>query len=154
MISAQDIKKLRRETGAGVMDAKKALEEAGGDNEKAKKILATNAQSIAKKKTERSAKQGLVESYVHAGRIGVLLEVSCESDFVARNAEFKELARNLAMQIASMNPKNIDELMTENYIRDESLTIKDLMEQKIAKIGENIQIKRFTRFELGEEQSS
>ena len=151
MNSAEDIAKLRVETGAGVMDCKKAFEKANGDFEKAKKILADNAQAIAKKKHDRSAKQGIIECYLHGSRIGVLLEINCESDFVARNEEFKKLAKEIAMQIASMNPKNVEELLEENYIRDESLTIKDLITQAIGKIGENIQVKRFVRYELGEE---
>lgn len=151
MISSQDIAKLRAETGAGVMDCKKALEDVSGDFEKAKKLLANNAESIAKKKSERVANQGLIECYCHNGKIGVVLELSCESDFVARNNEFKNLAHELAMQIASMNPQNTDELMASIYIRDESMIIKNLIEQAIGKIGENIQLKRFARFELGEE---
>ena len=151
MISSEIIAKLRLDTGAGVMDCKKSLEESSGDYEKAKKILALNAQAIAKKKADRVAKQGLIECFVHGGKIGVILEINCETDFVARNDEFKNLAHNIAMQIASMNPQNIEELLNENYIRDESLTIKQLLEQTIAKIGENIQVKRFERFEMGEE---
>ncbi len=150
MISAEIIARLRAETGAGVMDCKEALEKSSGDYEKAKKILAANAQAIAKKKTERSAKQGLIECYCHGGKIGVVLELNCETDFVARNEEFKNLAHELAMQIASMNPGNVDELMSGIYIRDEATSIKQLVEQIIAKTGENIQVKRFTRFELGE----
>lgn len=150
MISSEIIAKLRAETGAGVMDCKDALEKAGGDYEKAKKILAGNAAAIAKKKAEREAKYGLIECYSHNGKIGVILEINCETDFVARNAEFKNLAHELALQIASMNPKTIEELLAGIYIRDESITIRQLMEQLIAKIGENIQVKRFERFELGE----
>jgi len=149
VISLEIVAKLRSETGAGVMDCKKALEETGGDYEKAKKILAQNAQAIAKKKQDRSASQGVVECYCHGGKIGVILELACETDFVAKNDEFKNLAHELAMQIASMNPKDIEELMDGLYIRDDSLKIKDLIEQTIAKTGENIQVKRFERFELG-----
>lgn len=151
MISAEIIAKLRAETGAGVMDCQEAIQKAGGDFEKAKKLLADNAAVIAKQKSERSAKQGLIECYSHGGKIGVVLELNCETDFVARNDEFKNLAHELAMQIASMNPKNVEELMAENYIRDESITIKSLVCAVIAKTGENIQVKRFERFELGEE---
>lgn len=151
MISAEIISRLRAETGAGVMDCKKALEDSDGDYAKAKILLARNAQAIAKKKAERNAEQGLIECFCHGGKIGVILELACETDFVAKNALFKNLAHEIALQIVSMNPKNIDELMDENYIRDESLTIRQLVEQAIAKIGENIQIKRFERFELGEE---
>lgn len=150
MISSQLISKLRAETGAGVMACKKALDETKGDFEKAKKILAKNAQAMAAKKAERAAEQGLIECYCHGGKIGVILELNCETDFVARNAEFKNLAHEIAMQIASMNPKDIDDLMSEIYIRDELMTIRQLVEQAIAKIGENIQVKRFIRYELGE----
>ena len=151
MASAQDIAKLRLETGAGVMDCKKAIDESDGDYEQAKKILSVNAQAIAKKKAERSAKQGLIECYCHSGKIGVVLELNCETDFVARNDEFKALAKDLAMQIASMNPKDVDELLAEEFIKDPSVKVKDLVEQLIGKVGENIQIKRFIRYELGEE---
>lgn len=151
MISKDDIAKLRLETGAGVMDCKKALEEARGDFHQAKEILSRNAEVIAKQKSERSAKQGIIECYNHGGKIGVLLEIACESDFVAKNSEFKKLAHELAMQIASMSPQDLEELLAQPYIRDESMTIKDSVQQAIAKIGENIQIKRFVRFELGEE---
>ena len=150
MISSEFIAKLRAETGAGVMDCKDALEKAGGEYEKAKKILAGNAQVIAKNKAGRIAKHGLIECYSHNGKIGVILELGSETDFVARNAEFKNLAHELALQIASMNPKNTEEFLAGTYIRDESMTIRQLMEQVIAKIGENIQVKRFERYELGE----
>ncbi|MFA6492927.1 MAG: translation elongation factor Ts [Patescibacteria group bacterium] len=151
MTSAQDVAKLRTVTGAGVMDCKKALEESNGDFDKAQKILASNAQSIAQKKAERAANQGLIETYNHASKIGVVLEIACESDFVAKNDEFKDLAHNIAMQIASINPKDLPELLEGSYIKDDSLTIKDLIDQATAKIGENIKVKRFIRYELGEE---
>ncbi len=144
------IAKLRSETGAGVMDCKKAYDKAKGEYEKAIKILKDNAQAIAKKKAERSAKQGLVECYCHGGKIGVVLEINCESDFVAKNDEFKNLAHEVAMQVASMNPKGVNELLEGKYIRDDSVTVKNLIDQAVGKIGENIQIKRFIRFELGE----
>ena len=145
------VAKLREETGAGVMDCKKALDEAGGDYEKAKGILAANADSIAKKKAERSTEQGLIEAYVHGGRVGVLVEVRCESDFVAKNPEFKAMAHNIALQIASMAPQNIKELLGQEYIMDTKMTIDGYIKSVISKIRENIQVKRFTRFELGEE---
>lgn len=151
MISSQEVLKLRAETGAGVMDCQKALEEARGDFDKAKKILANNAQAVAEKKSARPARHGLIECYSHLDKIGVVLEIACESDFVARNQEFKNLAHNIAMQIASMNPQNIEELFNQKYIKDETLTTSDLLNQAISKIGENIQIKRFVRYELGEE---
>ncbi|MGA2666559.1 MAG: translation elongation factor Ts [Patescibacteria group bacterium] len=151
MISSELVARLRAETGGGVMDCKKALEKTGGDFEKAKQILVSHAQVIAQKKQERSVKQGLIECYCHSGKIGVVLELNCETDFVARNAEFKTLAKDLAMQIASMNPKNLEDLLASNFIKDESSTVQALIEQAVAKTGENIQIKRFVRYELGEE---
>lgn len=151
MISADQIAKLRAETGAGVMDCKKALEDASGDSEKAKKLLAQNSEAIAKKKAERKTEKGIVECYSHSGKIGVILELACETDFVAKNDEFKNLAHDIAMQIASMNPKDTEGLMAQNYIRDEAMTVRQLVELAIGKIGENIQVKRFARFELGEE---
>lgn len=148
---SSQVAKLREETGAGVMDCKHALDDAGGDFKKAKAILAKNAEAIAKKKSERVTKQGLVEAYIHAGRVGVLVELRCESDFVAKNPEFKNLAHNLALQIASMSPKNIDELLAQEYIMDPGRTIDAYIKSVISKIRENIQIQRFERFELGEE---
>jgi len=149
-MSAQDIAKLREETGAGVMECKRALEESQGDFQKAKDILAKSAEAIAKKKAERATKAGLIECYCHAGKIGVLLEIVCESDFVAKNEDFKMLAHNVAMQIASMAPSDVDDLLAQEYIMDSSLTIDKYLKSLILKIGENIQIKRFVRFELGE----
>lgn len=149
-MSAQDVAKLREETGAGVMECKKALDEAKGDFTKAKAILATSADAIAKKKADRAANQGVIEAYSHAGKIGVLLEVNCESDFVAKNPDFKAMAHNLVLQIASMAPKDVAELMTQDYILDSSLTVEAYVKTLVLKIRENIQIKRFTRFELGE----
>jgi len=150
-ISLEMIKKLRAETLAGVSDCRMALEDAGGDFAKAKKLLAEHGLEKAAKKANKETSQGLIESYIHAGdRIGVLLELRCETDFVARNAEFKNLAHELVMQIAAMNPKNIAELSTSGYIRDTSQTIDSLIKQTIAKVGENIIIHRFIRYELGE----
>lgn len=151
-MSASEIAKLRSETGAGVMDCKRAYEQAGGDYPKALQILQDNVDAIAKKKAERATKQGLIEVYAHAGRVGVLLEINCESDFVAKNSEFKTLAHNIAMQIASMNPKTVEELLSQEYIMDPSMKISDCLNAAIGKIRENIQIKRFIRFELGEEK--
>jgi elongation factor Ts len=151
MIDPEVVKELREETGAGVMDCKRALEDAKGDFEKAKTLLAENAQAIAQKKAERETNHGVIETYLHGNRIGVILELNSETDFVAKNIEFKELAHDLAMQIASMGPKDEEELMKEPFIKDETLTIEDLIQSKIAKTGENIKLKRFKRFELGEE---
>ena len=152
MSLSEDIAKLREETGAGVMDCKKALEEAGNDFNKAKAILATNADAIARKKAERATHAGLIEAYVHAQKIGVLLELNCETDFVGKNQDFKNLAHNLAMQIASMAPKNVEELLAQDYILEPSMKVEDYIKSLIGKIRENIQVKRFARYELGEEK--
>lgn len=149
-MNTQDIARLRAETGAGVMECKQALQDARGDFQKAKKFLAQSAQAIAKKKSERVTKNGLIEGYVHAGKIGVLIEVACESDFVAKNPKFREMAHNLAMQIASMNPKNIEELLEQEFIVDQTQKVKDYINTQVLQIKENIQVKRFVRYELGE----
>lgn len=153
MTSAQDIAKLREETGAGVMECKRALEEASGDFNKAKEILSSSADTVAKKKAERATKSGLIECYCHAQKVGVILEVNCESDFVAKNQDFKTMVHNVAMQIASMAPKNIEELLAQEYIMDSSMTVDKFIKSIILKIRENIQVKRFTRYELGETQT-
>lgn len=150
-MSASEIAKLREETGAGVMDCKKALEEAGGDYEKAKKILATNAAAIAKKKAERATNHGIIEVYSHGGKVGVLVEVLCESDFVIKSPLFRELTKNIALQIASMNPKEVDELLKQEYIKDPSMAVESYLHSIIGQIKENIKVKRFIRYELGEE---
>lgn len=152
-MSAQDIAKLREETGAGVMDCKRAFEEANGDFKKAKEILAQNAEAIAHKKAERATKAGVIECYVHGGRIGVLLELNSESDFVARNEKFKSLAHNLAMQIASMNPKTVEELLQQDYIMASGQKVEDYLKSVIGEIRENIKINRFIRYEVGETQT-
>ncbi len=165
-ITVETIKALREEMGAGVMDAKRALEEAQGNLEKAREILRERGVASAAKKAGRSANEGLVEAYIHGGgRVGVIVEVNCETDFVARTDDFKELAHNLAMQVAAMNPKYVDEadilddekadptevvLMSQPYIKDASLSIKDVVLEAAGRLGENIKIKRFTRFALGE----
>ncbi len=143
-----DIQKLRQTTGAGIMDCQKALKEANGDFDKALLIIREQGKLIARKKSEKATGAGFLESYVHNERVGVLLELRCETDFVARSGEFGELAHNLVMQIAAMNPENVDDLMNQLYIKDESVKVKDLIQQVIAKTGENIKIERFCRYEL------
>lgn len=147
----EKIKQLREKTGAGVMDAKKALEESGGDMKKAEDIIAAKGIVKAEKKADREVKSGLVYGYTHQGRVGVLVEVSCETDFVAKNPEFEALCKEVALQVASMEPKDVEELLEQDYIRDGSKKIKDLVTSLIGKIGENIQVRRFVRFELGGE---
>ena len=145
-ISAQQIKDLREKTQAGFADCKNALEEAEGDMKKAEEILRKKGFEKAAKKSDRETGQGLVESYVHqTGKVGVLVSILCETDFVARTDEFKSLAHEVAMQIASMNPKDIASLLKQEYIRDGSKTINDLVTETIAKLGENIQIGDFKR---------
>ena len=196
-ISAQVVKELREKTSAGMMDCKKALQEANGDIEKATESLRQKGLASANKKSSRIATEGVIESYIHmGGKLGIIVEVNCETDFVARRPEFQELARNIAMQIAACplveyigtssipaeiiqkeketesgkedlakKPKEIKEkilegriqkrlkemsLMDQPFIRDSSVTIEELVKQNIAKLGENIQIRRFERFVLGE----
>ncbi len=148
-ISAQQIKDLREKTQAGFADCKNALEEAKGDMKKAEEILRKKGFEKAAKKSDRETEQGLVESYVHqTGKVGVLVSVLCETDFVARTDEFKHLAHEVAMQIAAMNPKDVDVLLKQEYIRDGSQTINDLVTAAIAKLGENIKISDFKRSEI------
>ena len=196
-ISAQIVKELRDKTSAGMMDCKKALQDSNGDMEKAMETLRQKGLATANKKASRIATEGLVECYIHmGGKLGVMVEVNCETDFVSRRPEFQELAKNIAMQIAASSsveyidvssiPKDLIEsekkneatkddlankpadirdkivegriqkrmkeltLMNQEFIRDSSLTIDDLLKQNIAKLGENIQIRRFERFILGE----
>lgn len=196
MISASVVKELREKTGAGMMDCKKALSETGGDLEKAAEYLREKGLAAAAKKAGRIAAEGIVDAYIHmGGRIGVLVEVNCETDFVARTDEFRAFVRDVAMQIAATNPQylrredvseevlqkerdilkaqalnegkpekvvekivqgRIEKFYTENclleqaFIRDTDMTITDLLKEKIAKIGENINIRRFVRYEMGE----
>lgn len=150
-VTMEEVQKIRQESGAGVMDSKKALEEAGGDYKKALDILKKRGAIVAAKKAARSAEQGLIEAYVHGkGKIGVLAEVNCETDFVARNPEFQELAHDIALQVSAMKPASVEELLAQPYIKDDSITIKDLINSKVGKLGENIRVKRFIRYELGE----
>ena len=141
------IQKLRKQTGAGVMDVKRALEQAGGDETKIIEILREKAQKIAaKKQTEREAKQGIVEAYVHGNKkTGTLVQLACETDFVAKNEEFQQLAHDIAMQIAAMNPENTSDLLNQKFIKDDSKTINDLITEKIAKLGEKIEVKKMVR---------
>ncbi|MDJ0843795.1 translation elongation factor Ts [Crocosphaera sp.] len=196
-ISAKLVKELREKTGAGMMDCKKALKENEGDTEKAIEWLRQKGITSAEKKSGRQTAEGLVHSYIHTGgRIGVLVEINCETDFVARRDEFKELVQNVAMQIAACpnveyvaqsdipeaiiakekeiemgrddlgnKPDNIKEkivqgriekrqkelsLLDQPFIKEPNITVEELLQQTIAQLGENIQVRRFTRFVLGE----
>ena len=194
--SAQDVKTLRELTGAGFMDCKRALEEASGDMDKAVAILRERGLAAAAKKSGREAREGLISSYIHTGgRVGVLIEVNCETDFVARTDEFQKLTRDLAVQVAGLKPLYIepDQIPAEDLVakkqellddpavmgkpedvrprivegqlkkwfqqvclyeqpfRDEERTVRELITERIATIGENIVVRRFTRYALGEE---
>ncbi|HEY0444626.1 MAG TPA: translation elongation factor Ts [Candidatus Limnocylindrales bacterium] len=196
IISADAVKELRERTGAGFMDCKRALEEAGGDIDRAVTLLRERGLAAAAKKAGRDAREGLVGSYIHTGgRVGVLIEVNCETDFVARTEEFQKLVRDLAVQVAGMAPRYVDadsippaeleekrrELestdavqkkpenlrpqivegqlkkwykevcLLEQPFRDEERSVRDLVTERIATIGENIRVRRFTRYALGEE---
>jgi elongation factor Ts len=159
------IKQLRERTSAGVMDCKRALEAGDWDLDRATAQLMEWGMASAEKRAGRVTAQGLVESYIHAGgRIGVIVEVNCETDFVARTEEFKALAHEIAMQVAASNPQVVSKtdmeegderpadqmaLLEQPYIRDPSKTIRQLITETVAKTGENIQVRRFARFELG-----
>ena len=165
MISVETIKELRGATGAGIMDCKKALQEADGNLNDATEILRKQGFAKAEKKAHREVSQGLVEAYIHTGgRIGALVEVNCESDFVAKTDELKTLAHDLAMQVAATDPtflssEGIPEevepkeacLLFQPFIRDPERTVQDISTETIARVGENIKIRRFARFELGKE---
>jgi elongation factor Ts len=150
-IDPREVQRLRADTNAGVMDCKRALEDAKGDYDKAKALLRERGLASVAKKSGREAKEGVVASYIHAGgRIGALVEVASETDFVARGEDFQKLAQEIAMQVAAMGPKSVDELYAQAYIRDASKTIKDLVTTLAASVGENLSVRRFQRFALGE----
>jgi len=163
-ITTDMVKSLREETNAGVMDCKKALEEANGDLITAISLLREKGIASVAKKTDRATNEGIIESYIHGNsKVGAMVELVCETDFVARMEEFKELAHNIAMQIAAMNPQYLDEseieeksntndellLMKQAFIKDSSKNISDLVTDLASKVGENIKVRRFSRFELG-----
>jgi elongation factor Ts len=197
MVTSEQVKRLRQTTGAGIMDCKKALQESEGDFEKAVKLLRERGAAVAEKRAERATEQGVVEAYIHTGgRIGAMVELNCESDFVAKTEDFRLLARNIAMQVAAMNPQVIireglkkdvvekekeiyfnqaknegkDEataqkiaedrvekfiqenvLLEQSFIRDAGKTIRDLIHEAVGRMGENITIRRFARYHLGDE---
>ncbi|MBI4201388.1 MAG: elongation factor Ts [Chloroflexi bacterium] len=165
-ITIDQVKALRELTGAGVMDCKRALEEASGDISKAEQILkAKGAASVARKATS-ATREGVIDSYIHSGsRIGAMVELSCETDFVARTREFRELAHQLSMQVAAMSPQYIDRsemgaedarnpeeacLLLQPYIKDPTRVVQDLITELAARVGENVRVRRFARFALGE----
>ena len=145
-----DILKLRELTGAGIMECKKALADSKGNFEKAQEVLRRSGLAAAKKKADRAVKEGQVISYVHAGgKIAVLVEINCETDFVARNDVFQRFARDVAMQVAAHTEEA--PLLLQKFIKDPTKTIRDYLTETIARLGENIQIRRCVRFELGQE---
>jgi len=194
MVSIEQIKQLREETGVSVSEVKKALEQANGDTEKAKEVLRTWGKTLVGKKANREVKQGIVDGYVHPnGKAGVLLDIRCESDFVAKSPEFKSLAHEICLQIVAMKPLFVNDteipeefldgekkiyieqvkdsgkpekivaqilegklkkykdsisLMSQSWIKDDTKTVKNLVEEAVAKIGENIEVKKFSRFEI------
>lgn len=171
MVTAADVKALRERTGAGIMECRNALAESGGDVDRAIALLRERGIARAAKKADRAANQGLVEPYIHAGgRIGALVELNCETDFVARNEQFRTLAHDIAMQVAATNPGAVDSaggagavvasdeddlpLLDQPFIKDPKRTIGDLINEHIASLGENIVVRRFVRFELGESEQA
>lgn len=150
MANVDDIKKLRQETGAGIADIKQALDEASDDVAKARQILKDKGLEKSAKKADREVKAGVVETYSHGGRVGVIVELLCETDFVGKTEDFKNLAHELALQIASMNPQNLEELLKQEYIRETGQTVEQLIKSVVGKLGENIQVGRFSRVALGE----
>jgi elongation factor Ts len=147
-ITADAVQKLREMTGAGVMDCRRALIDADGDFDRAKAIIAERGLAKVEKRADRETGAGLAYSYTHAERIGVLLEVRAETDFVVRSEPFRELVHDLAMHIAAAAPANVDELLAQPFVKDESKTVKDLIGGVIAKVGENIVVKQFYRVEV------
>jgi elongation factor Ts len=149
MTSIDLIKELRELTGISISECKKALQEAGDDMEKAKKLLKEWGKDVAEKKSSREAGEGLVVSYVHStGKVASMVAVRCETDFVARSDDFKNLCHELALQVASMPAEHVEDLLEQAYIKDTGKTIKDVIGEVIAKLGENIVVDRFVRFTL------
>lgn len=147
----EKIKELRDLTGAGVMDAKKALEETNGDISKAVEIIRAKGLAKAESKADREVRSGKVYCYTHGGGLAAsMVEVACETDFVANNSEFEALCKEIAMQIVSMKPETVEELLSMTYVRDSSKTIEQLVKELVGKTGENIRVVRFARFKLGE----
>lgn len=150
-VDIEIVKQIREETKAGVMDVQRALAEAEGNVEKAKEIIRQKGLAKAEKKSDREVKSGFIYAYIHGNqKVGVLLELNCETDFVAKNEEFVSLAKEITMQIAAMNATSVEDLLSQPYIRDPKQTIEDLVKGTIGKFGENITVRRFVRYELGE----
>ena len=149
MITAQQIKELRDKTGVSVFACKRALEEAGGDMEKSLAVLQRESAKSAEKKADRALGSGVIEAYVHNNKkVGVILELKSESDFVSGNEEFRTLAKDAAMHIAASSPSSLDELMGQPYIKNPAVTVKELLNQAVQKFGEKIEISRFAKYNL------
>lgn len=148
MISIDLVKKLRLRTGAGIADCREALAEARGDLNKAEGLIKKKGLEKATKKAERETHQGRIFSYVHGGKIGVLVSLLCETDFVAKTEEFQNLGKELCLQVASMNPTNIAELESQEYIRDPQQKIGDMIKAVVGKLGENIKVSDFRRVQI------
>lgn len=148
-IDVKKLKKLREETGAGVLDIKEALEKHDGDMDKVREQLKEISKEIAAKKADRETGDGLVYSYIHNnGKVGSMIHMACETDFVAKTDEFKKLCKEVAMQITSMEYENKEELLKDEYIRDSSKTVEDLIKETIGQLGENIELEEFTKFSV------
>lgn len=148
-VSLEQLKKLRNETQASIADCRLALEETNGDYKKAVDWIRKRGLEKAEKKADRQTSQGIIESYIHqTGKVGTLVSLLCETDFVARTEEFKHLAHEIAMQVVAMNPKDVETLLKQEYIRDGSKTIGELIKETIGKLGENITLKDFKRLEI------
>ena len=143
------VKKLREEMGLGIMEIKAAVEEAKGDETKAKEILKEKGFKKAETKSERETHQGRVATYTHStGKIGVMVELLCETDFVAKHEDFVELTKNLCLQVAAMNPETVEDLLKQEFVKDGGKTVEEMIKSLVAKFGENMKLNRFTRFEI------
>lgn len=149
-VSIEAIRKLRQMTGVGLSDAKKALVESAGDFDKALELMRQKGITAAEERAEREARAGLIDGYIHDGRIGVLVEVNCETDFVAKTDEFKRLARDLCLHLAASEADGVEDLLNQPFVREPETTVGQYLKQHSAKLGENIVIRRFKRFVLGE----
>ena len=143
------LKMLRERTQAPLLECRAALEEAAGDFERAAAILRNRGSALASQRAEKSAREGRIEAYSHLGKIGVLVEVNCETDFVAKTQEFEAFCKDVAMQVAAAQPASVEALLAQPFIKNESLTIRDHLNSLVAKTGEKVVIHRFTRFQLG-----
>ena len=143
------LKTLREQTQAPLLECRAALEEADGDFERAAAILRGRGSALASKRADKTAREGRVEAYTHLGKIGVLVEVNCETDFVAKTPEFAAFCKDVAMQVAANQPESVEALLAQPFIKNEALTIRDHLNSLVAKTGEKVVISRFTRFQLG-----